>query len=99
MPKPPPFHGVRSRVRDKAICVDATAISSAGASIFIARSRPSMRRAVIGWRQIGGRDVQRLGERAPDAVGQLSAPLGPLHGASGEAGGLRESLLAPAGAP
>src|SRR5688572_21540540 len=104
MPKPPPFHGVRSRVRDKAICVDATTISSEGASIFIARifvtrSGPSMRRAVARWRQIGGRDVQRRGERAPDAVGQLSATLGSLHGAAGEAGGLRESLLAPAGAP
>src|SRR6478735_3113728 len=99
MPKPPPFQAVRSKVRDRAICVDATATSSAGASIFIARSEASMRRAVTGWREIGGRDVQCFGERAPDAFGQLSAPLGSLYGAAGETGGLRESLLAPAGAP
>src|SRR3954449_4164347 len=99
MPNPPPFQGVRSTVRDRAICDDATATSSAGASIFIARSGTSMRGAVARWRQVGGRDVQRFGQRAPDMLGQLSAAFGSLHGAAGETGGLRESLLAPAGAP
>src|SRR4029079_8271034 len=99
MPKPPPFQGVRSTVCDRAICDDATATSSAGASIFIARSGTSMRGAVAGGRQVGGLYVQRLAQRAPDVLGQLSAAFGSLYGAAGETGGLRESLLAPAGAP
>jgi hypothetical protein len=35
MPKPPPFHAVRSTVRDRTICIDATATSRTGATIFM----------------------------------------------------------------